>query len=85
MKRAAHIVHSKFVQRLRNLNLLRGIEEGICELLALAQGTLDDLKPRYIAKEVGHGLVVPIGIPRRVWMWVLTCPYSGIALVRWQA
>lgn len=52
-----HIVNSKFVQSLGDLNLLSGIEEGVGELFTLSQRTLDDLEIRDIAQEVADGLV----------------------------
>lgn len=52
-----HIVCPKVVQCLGNLNLLLGVEEGVCELFTLTQRTLNDLKSRYIAQEVADWLV----------------------------
>jgi hypothetical protein len=53
----AHVVDSEIIQRLGNLNLLLGVEEGIGELFTLSQGTLNDLEVRNIAQEVADGLV----------------------------
>lgn len=39
-----HIIYSKIIQRLSNLNLLLSIKESIGELFTLAQGTLDNLE-----------------------------------------
>jgi hypothetical protein len=52
-----HIVCTKVIQCLGNLNLLLGVEEGICELFALTQGTLNDLESGDIAQEVANWLV----------------------------
>jgi hypothetical protein len=52
-----HIVHTKVVQRLGDLNLLLGIEEGIGELFTLTQSTLDNLEAGDIAQEVANWLV----------------------------
>jgi hypothetical protein len=52
-----HIVNTKIIQSLGDLNLLCGIEEGISELLTLSQRTLNDFEIRDIAQEVADGLV----------------------------
>ena len=52
-----HIVNSKIIQRLGNLNLLLGVEEGIGKLFALSQSAFDDLEVRNIAQKVADGLV----------------------------
>lgn len=52
-----HVVDAEIVQGLGNLNLLLGVEEGVGELLALAQSALDDLEARDVAQEVANGLV----------------------------
>jgi hypothetical protein len=44
-----HIVNTKIIQSLSNLNLLLGVEEGVGKLLSLSQRTLNDLEIRYIA------------------------------------
>lgn len=52
-----HVVHTEVVQRLGDLNLLLSIEEGIGELFALTQSTLDNLEVGDIAQEVANWLV----------------------------
>lgn len=52
-----HIINSEIIQRLGDLNLLLGIKESVCELLALSQSTLNDLEARYIAQVVADRLV----------------------------
>lgn len=52
-----HIINTKIIQSLSNLNLLLGIKESVCELLSLSQRTLNDLEIRNIAQEVADGLV----------------------------
>ncbi len=52
-----HIINTEIIQGLGDLNLLFGVEESIGKLLALSQGTLNDLEIRYIAQEVTDGLV----------------------------
>jgi hypothetical protein len=39
-----HIVNTKIIQSLSDLNLLRSVEEGIGELFTLSQRTLNDLE-----------------------------------------
>lgn len=52
-----HIIDTKVIQSLSNLDLLLGIKEGIGKLLSLSQSTLDNLEIRYIAQEVADWLV----------------------------
>jgi len=49
------IIGAKLVQSLSYLDLLGRVEVGICELLALPQCALDDLKLGNIAQEVADG------------------------------
>jgi hypothetical protein len=42
--RMTHVVHTKVIECLGNLNLLSGVEEGIGELLSLPQGAFNDLE-----------------------------------------
>ena len=39
-----HVVNTKIIQSLSDLNLLLGVEEGIGELFTLSQCTLNDLE-----------------------------------------
>jgi hypothetical protein len=52
-----HVVNTKIVQSLGDLNLLLGVEEGIGKLLTLSQSTLNDLEIGYVAQEVANGLI----------------------------
>jgi len=52
-----HIVNSKIIQRLGNLNLLLSIEERIGELFTFSQSAFNDLEARHIAQKVADGLV----------------------------
>ena len=52
-----HIVNTKIIQSLGNLNLLLGVEEGIGKLFALSQRTLNNLEIRNIAQKVANWLV----------------------------
>jgi hypothetical protein len=52
-----HVVCPKVIQSLRNLDLLLLVEKGICKLLSLSEGALDDLKAGNVAEEVADGLV----------------------------
>jgi hypothetical protein len=52
-----HIINTKIIQRLGDLNLLLGIEKGIGKLFALSKGTFDNLEVRYIAQVVANWLV----------------------------
>lgn len=80
-KCVTHIVHTKVVQGLGDLNLLLGVEKSVGELLALSQRALDDLEARNIAQEVGDSDIVAVGIPgRRV--RVLAGLDGGKAVVR---
>ena len=58
-----HIVHTKVIEGPGDLDLLLGIKKGIGELLALTQGTLDDLEAGDIAQEIGDANVVAVRIP----------------------
>lgn len=57
-----HVVHAKVIKSLGDLNLLLGIEKGVGELLTLAQGALNDLKPGDIAQEIGHADIVAVRV-----------------------
>ena len=57
-----HIIHTKIIQSLSNLNLLLGIKESVGKLLSLSQRTLNDLEIRDVAQEVADWLV---------WVWLL--------------
>lgn len=57
-----HIVDTKFIESLGDLDLLLGIKESIGKLLTLTERTLDDLEARDVAEEVGHADVVAIGV-----------------------
>lgn len=59
-----HVVDTKVIEGLGDLDLLLGIKKGIGELLALTQGTLDDLEAGDIAQEVGDADVVAVGVAR---------------------
>jgi len=52
-----HIIHTKIIQSLSNLNLLLGIKESVGKLLSLSQRTLNDLEIRDVAQEVADWLV----------------------------
>lgn len=67
-----HVVNTKVIKSLGDLNLLLGIKKGVGELLALTQGTLNDLKPGNIAQEVGHSDIVTVWIARSGRVRVLT-------------
>ena len=47
-----HVVNTKVIEGLGDLNLLGGVEESVRKLLSLAQGGLDNLEARDIAQEV---------------------------------
>ncbi len=57
-----HIVNTEIIQSLGDLNLLLGVEESVCKLLALSQSTLNDPEARYIAQEVADRLVWVISV-----------------------
>ena len=57
-----HVVDTKVVQSLGDLDLLLGIEESIGELFTLTQGTLDNLEAGDIAQEIGHAGVVAVRV-----------------------
>lgn len=67
-----HVVHTKVIESLGDLNLLLGIKKGVGELLALTQGTLDNLKPGDIAQEVGHADIVAVRVAGSGGVRVLT-------------
>lgn len=77
-----HIVNTKVTQGLGNLDLLLGVEEGVCKLLTLTQSTLNNLETRHIAQEVGHGRIVAVGIPSNGRMRVLPGLDGSITRVR---
>lgn len=52
-----HVVNTKLVEGLGDLNLCLCIKKCIGELFALAEGTLDDLEVVDVAQEVADGLV----------------------------
>ena len=58
-----HVVNTKLIESLGDLDLLLGVKKGIGELLALTQSTLDDLEAGDVAEEIGHADVVAVGIP----------------------
>ena len=51
--------HASSTSKPSNTHLHFGfrVEESVGELLALAQGALDDLKSRRVGEEIAHGLV----------------------------
>ena len=59
-----HVVDTKLVEGLGDLNLLLGVKESVGELLTLTERTLDDLEAGDIAEKVGHADVVAIGVAR---------------------
>lgn len=67
-----HVVNTKVIESLGDLNLLFGIKKGVGELLAFTQCTLNDLKPGDIAQEVGHSDIVTVWIARSGRVRVLT-------------
>lgn len=58
----SHVVNTKVIKSLGDLDLLLGIKKSVGELLTLTQGALNDLKPRNIAQEVGHSGIVAVGV-----------------------
>ncbi len=52
-----HIICSEVVQRLRYLDLLLGVEEGIGKLLSLSKSALDDLEAGDVAEEIADRLI----------------------------
>jgi hypothetical protein len=44
-----HVVNTKIIQSLGDLNLLFGVEEGIGELFTFSQRALNDLEVRNVA------------------------------------
>lgn len=67
-----HVVHTKLIQSLGDLDLLLGVKKGVGELLPLTKGALDDLEPRNIAQEVRHSGIVAVGITTSGRVRVLT-------------
>jgi hypothetical protein len=67
-----HVVDTKVIQGLGNLNLLLGVEEGVGELFTFTKGTLNDLETRDIAQKVGHTDVVAVRVTRSRRVRVLT-------------
>lgn len=67
-----HVVDTKVIQSFGNLNLLLRIEEGVGKLFTFTKGTLNDLKTRDIAQEVGHTDVVAVRVTRSRRVRVLT-------------
>lgn len=57
-----HVVNTKLIESLGNLDLLLGVKESIGELLSLTESTLDDLETGNIAQEVGHANVVTVRV-----------------------
>lgn len=57
-----HIVDTKVIQCLGDLNLLLSVEKGIGELLTLPQSTLDNLESGDVAQEVGDSGVVTVRV-----------------------
>lgn len=70
MSTITHVVGTKVIQSLGDLNLLLGIKKGVGELLALTQGALNNLEARDIAEEVGDADVVAVGVAG-CWVGVL--------------
>ena len=79
----SHVVDTKVIQGLGNLDLLLGREKGIGELFALAQGAFDDLEPGDVAQEVCDPGVVAVGVSGSVRVWVFTGLDSGEAFMIW--
>jgi len=75
-----HIVDTKLIQGLGDLDLLLGIKESVGELLALTKGALNDLEARDIAQEVGDTSVVAVRVTGGR-ARVLAGPDSSVALV----
>jgi hypothetical protein len=59
------VVDAKVIEGLGDLDLGSGVEEGVGELLALAEGGLDDLELGDIAQEVADGSVRIAGVGAR--------------------
>lgn len=57
-----HVVNTKLIESLGNLDLLLGVKESIGELLTLTKGTLNDLETGNIAQEVGHANIVAVRV-----------------------
>lgn len=57
-----HVVDTKVIQSLGDLNLLLGIKKGVGELLALTQGALNNLEARHIAQEVGDADIMAVRV-----------------------
>jgi len=57
-----HVVNTKLIESLGNLDLLLGVKESIGELLSLTESTLNDLETGNIAQEVGHANVVAVRV-----------------------
>lgn len=74
-----HVVNTKVVESLGNLDLLLGIEESVGELLTLTQSTLDNLETGDIAQEVGDTDVVAVRVTRSGGMRVLAGLDTGEA------
>ena len=77
-----HVVNTKLIESLGDLDLLLGVKKGIGELLTLTQGTLDDLEPRDIAQEVGDSSIVAVGVACGGGMRVLASLDTGKPRVR---
>ena len=67
-----HVVDTKVIQSLGDLNLLLGVKEGVGELFTFTKGTLNDLETRDIAQEVGHADVVAVRVAGHGRVGVLT-------------
>lgn len=57
-----HVVHTKVIESLGDLNLLLSIKEGVGKLLALTQSTLDNLETGDIAQEIGDADIVTVRV-----------------------
>ena len=57
-----HVVNTKLIEGLGDLNLLLGIKKGVGELLTLTEGALDDLEAGDIAQEIRHADVVAVWV-----------------------
>lgn len=60
-----HVVNTKVIEGLGDLDLLLGIEESVGELLTLTKSALNNLETGDIAQEIGHTDVVAVGVAGR--------------------
>jgi hypothetical protein len=73
-----HVVDTKVIQCLGNLNLLGSVEKSVGELLALTESGLNDLETRDIAQEIGD---TAVWVVAAVWVWVDSGRNSGVPLM----